>query len=165
MKRKNYGRSRLRKIMVFAMAVIIIFGTFIIYTQLTAPKKEARSEATTLARKYAKLKTVKNFYWYNRQRTYFTVTGQNTSGQDVYVVIAQKGGQINIYSHDKGIDEQKARTIVQRDQQPRKITKVAMGMWQKKPVWEVTYLNKYNNLCYDLISFKDGSLVKTIQNI
>lgn len=165
MKRTKHYRNNLKKIMILVTVIIVAFGTFIIYRQLTAPKREAQAEATALAKKYAKVRTVKNFYWYNRQKTYFTVDGQNTAGQSVYVVIAQKGGQINIYSHDKGVNEGQARSVVQKAHQPRKITKVALGMWHRKPVWEVTYLNKYNRLCYDLISFKNGSMVKTIQNI
>ena len=45
------------------------------------------------------------------------------------------------------------------------ITNVGMGMKGKTPVWEVTYLNAYGNLCYDIIAFKNGDIIKTIQNI
>ncbi|KRM97504.1 hypothetical protein FC19_GL001545 [Liquorilactobacillus aquaticus DSM 21051] len=165
MRRTKYYRNNLKRIIVLATVIIVAFGAFVIYSQLTSPRREARAEATKLAQKYAKLKTVKNFYWYNRQKTYFTVDGQNNSGQNIYVVIAQKGGQINIYSHDKGISDSQARSIVRKEHQPKKITKIAMGMWKNKPVWEITYLNKSNRLCYDLVSFKNGSMLKTIQNI
>ena len=73
--------------------------------------------------------------------------------------------KINIYGQEDGISAETAKKAVRKRQEVKKITNVGMGMKGKTPVWEVTYLNAYGNLCYDIIAFKNGDIIKTIQNI
>ena len=66
------------------------------------PYREAKSEAFQMAAKYAKVDSVKNFYIYNRNSTYYTIEGENNDNQDVYVVIPKKGNRVNIYAKKQG---------------------------------------------------------------
>ena len=77
----------------------------------------------------------------------------------------KNGKKINIYGQEDGISAETAKKAVRKRQDVKKITNVGMGMKGKTPVWEVTYLNAYGNLCYDIIAFKNGDIIKTIQNI
>ncbi|MFT8393013.1 MAG: DUF5590 domain-containing protein [Liquorilactobacillus ghanensis] len=165
MKRADQHRSRLTKTIAWALLVLVIVGAGIIYWQAAAPLNDARKSAVTMAKKYGKLKSTSAFYWYNRQQTFYTVAGKNRDNQAVYVMVAQKGGHINIYQRKSGITSQQAQQTVKNSEHPKKIIKTALGKWKKRPVWEVTYVNKNGRMCYTLLSFKNGSLVKTIQNI
>ncbi len=100
--------------------------------------RNAKKQATQLAQQYAGLKEETAFYHYNRNHTYYTVAGTNDKKQKIYAIVAQNG---------------------------KKINHTALGMHKNKPVWEISYLNSYGNLCYDLLDFKTGKVVKTIQNI
>ncbi|WP_281164646.1 DUF5590 domain-containing protein [Liquorilactobacillus sicerae] len=165
MKRVDQHRNSLVRTILLAILALIIFGSAIIYWQAAAPYHDAQQNAVKLAKRYGKLKKTANFYLFNRKQTYFTVAGTNQQNQAVYVMIAQKSAHINIYQQASGISQQQAEKIVKQDQRPKKIMKTALGKWGKTPVWEVTYLNHQGRLSYTLLKFKNGDLVKTIQNL
>ena len=164
---KNVDESTLvlKKTIVLGTIIIFIFSLFAFYSYVKAPQKQAQRQAYALAKKYAHVTKPTAFYWYNRDKTYFTVAGTNNEKEKVYVIISKKGNKINIYAQNKGITATKAQSIVTKLRKPKKIFKVALGLKDNEVVWEVSYRNAYNRLCYDLISFKDGTILKTIQNI
>ena len=164
MKRAKSYRSGLKKLFVAAVVVIILFGVFIILWQAQAPRETAEKNAVSFAQKHADLKKETDFYLFNRKKTYFTVAGTNSKKQKIYVIIAKKGGATKILQQKKGISEEDALTLVKK-QKPKKVLKAALGLWSNEPVWEVTYLNKSGNLCYILYAYKNGDMVKSIQNI
>ena len=55
--------------------------------------QQAKREAVQMAEKYADLKTVDQFYWFNRDKTYFTVTGESNSGEANYCDRSRIGGK------------------------------------------------------------------------
>ena len=93
------------------------------------------------------------------------MAGTNDKKQKIYAIVAQNGKKINVYRQNEGISEASAKKITQQTGNVKKITHTALGMHKNKPVWEISYLNSYGNLCYDLLDFKTGKIVKTIQNI
>lgn len=162
-KRKN---TRTRKLISIAILVVLVCGGgLIVYWQAGAPKRAAQANAVSFARKYAGLKNETNFYLFNRKATYFTVAGTNTKGQQVYVIIAKKGGRTVVLNQSAGISEQRASSLVKSQEKSSRVLKTNLGIWQKKPVWEVTYLNRSGKLCYTLFAFKNGKTVKEIQNL
>lgn len=164
MKRAKSYRSGVKKLFAVAVTVILLFGVFIFWWQVQAPRETAEKNAVSFARKHADLKTETDFYLFNRNKTYFTVAGTNSKKQKIYVIIAQKGGATKILQQKKGITEKDAITLAKKEK-PKKILKATLGLWSNKPVWEVTYLNKSGNLCYILYAYKNGNMVKSIQNI
>lgn len=164
MKRAKDYRSGTKKLFAVAVIVVLLFGVFIIWWQAQSPKETAEKNAVSFARKHAALKTETDFYLFNREKTYFTVAGTNSKKQKIYVIIAKKGGATKILQQKKGITEEDAVSLAKKEK-PKKILKTALGLWSNEPVWEVTYLNKSDNLCYILYAYKDGNTVKSIQNI
>ncbi|MCP0887710.1 DUF5590 domain-containing protein [Ligilactobacillus sp. WILCCON 0076] len=166
MRRTKKARFSWKQLIIVLCIILVGYGCWYSYHKAQEPLVAAKKEAYTLADKYANLKTHTAFYWYNREKTYYTVAGKNNKNEAVYVIVSKKGDKINIYSQSKGITAKKAKQYVQSNEKPKKILKVALGMKTKKqPVWEITYLNKKGELCYDLISFKSGKVIKSIQNI
>lgn len=165
MKKSNESSIVLRKTIILGSIIVILFALFAFYSYVQAPKRQAQKQAYALAQKYAHVNNPTAFYWYNRDKTYFTVAGTNNEKEKVYVIIFKNGNKINIYSQNKGISASQATKLVTDMRKPKKIINVALGMRKSEPVWEVSYRNAANNLCYDLISFKDGEVLKTIQNI
>lgn len=160
MQKKQHGKLYL--FMGVLLAIVAVLGIFFKSVQ---PENEAHKEAVRLAKKYAHLKKEDAFYRYSREKTFYTVAGTNTDNQKIYAVVSKDGKKINIYSQEDGISAETAKKAVRKRQDVKKITNVGMGMRGKTPVWEVTYLNAYGNLCYDIIAFKNGDIIKTIQNI
>ena len=160
MQKKQHGKLYL--FMGVLLAIVAVLGIFFKSVQ---PENEAHKEAVRLAKKYAHLKKEDAFYRYSRDKTFYTVFGKNEDNQKIYAIGSKNGKKINIYAQEDGISAETAKKTVRKRQEVKKIMNVGMGMKGKTPVWEVTYLYDYGNLCYEIIAFKNGDIIKTIQNI
>lgn len=169
--RREVQRERSRgtsKRMIRDLLILIIL-IFLVGWSICAvgnhPKAEAERQATTIAKRYANLKTRTDFYIYNRENTYYTVAGKNNKGQRILVIVPQKNGSVRVVKQSTGLTEQQALAQVKSNEHPKRVLKAVPGIFNDKVVWEVTYLNSKGNLCYDLINFKTGSYVQQINNL
>lgn len=162
---RSRGTSK-RMIRDLLILIILIFLVgWSIYAVGNHPKAEAERQATTIAKRYANLKTRTDFYIYNRENTYYTVAGKNKKGQRILVIVPQKNGSVRVVKQSTGLTEQQALAQVKSNEHPKRVLKAVPGIFNDKVVWEVTYLNSKGNLCYDLINFKTGSYVQQINNL
>lgn len=162
---RSRGTSK-RMIRDLLILIILIFLVgWSIYAVGNHPKAEAERQATTIAKRYANLKTRTDFYIYNRENTYYTVAGKNNKGQRILVIAPQKNGSVRVVKQSTGLTEQQALAQVKSNEHPKRVLKAVPGIFNDKVVWEVTYLNSKGNLCYDLINFKTGSYVQQINNL
>ena len=162
---RSRGTSK-RMIRDLLILIILIFLVgWSIYAVGNHPKAEAERQATTIAKRYANLKTRTDFYIYNRENTYYTVAGKNNKGQRILVIVPQKNGSVRVVKQSTGLTEQQALAQVKSNEHPKRVLKAVPGLFNDKVVWEVTYLNSKGNLCYDLINFKTGSYVQQINNL
>lgn len=162
---RSRGTSK-RMIRDLLILIILIFLVgWSIYAVGNHPKAEAERQATTIAKRYANLKTRTDFYIYNRENTYYTVAGKNNKGQRILVIVPQKNGSVRVVKQSTGLTEQQALAQVKSNEHPKRVLKAVPGIFNDKVVWEVTYLNSKGNLCYDLINFKMGSYVQQINNL
>ena len=162
---RSRGTSK-RMIRDLLILIILIFLVgWSIYAVGNHPKAEAERQATTIAKRYANLKTRTDFYIYNRENTYYTVAGKNNKGQRILVIVPQKNGSVRVVKQSTGLTEQQPLAQVKSNEHPKRVLKAVPGIFNDKVVWEVTYLNSKGNLCYDLINFKTGSYVQQINNL
>lgn len=162
---RSRGTSK-RMIRDLLILIILIFLVgWSIYAVGNHPKAEAERQATTIAKRYANLKTRTDFYIYNRENTYYTVAGKNNKGQRILVIVPQKNGSVRVVKQSTGLTEQQALAQVKSNEHPKRVLKAVPGIFNDKVVWEVIYLNSKGNLCYDLINFKTGSYVQQINNL
>lgn len=162
---RSRGTSK-RMIRDLLILIILIFLVgWSIYAVGNHPKAEAERQATTIAKRYANLKTRTDFYIYNRENTYYPVAGKNNKGQRILVIVPQKNGSVRVVKQSTGLTEQQALAQVKSNEHPKRVLKAVPGIFNDKVVWEVTYLNSKGNLCYDLINFKTGSYVQQINNL
>lgn len=162
---RSRGASKrvLRDLLILIILIFLVGWS--IYAVGNHPKAEAERQATSIAKRYANLKTRTGFYIYNRENTYYTVAGKNNKGQKILVIVPQKNGSVRIVKQSTGLTEQQALARVKSNEHPKKVLKAVPGIFNDKVVWEVTYLNQKGNLCYDLINFKTGSFVQQINNL
>ena len=143
---------------------VVILG-LLVFAISNHPRAAAKRQSVQLARQYGGLRSTSDFYIYNRDATYYTVAGKNASGKKILVIVPQKGGKMRILKQANGLSASQVRQQTRQDKHPSRILKVAMGVFNNKPVWEVTYRNHQGQLCYDLISFKTGKYVSQINNL
>ena len=152
----------IRSLMTVLVLILVAWGSFAIATQ---PKTRAQRQAVSLAKKYADLRSFDHFYVYNRDHTYYTVSGQNRQHQPILVIVPQTGGKLRVVKQASGLTSQQAVAKVRADRAVKRVLKVAPGIFNDRVVWEVTYKNAQGALCYDLLSFKTGHYVQRINNL
>lgn len=160
--RISVKRLLTRTALVLVLLALVGWGTYYVANQ---PMKSAKAQAISLAKKYTTLKSPGRFYVYNREQTYYTVSGKNAKNQSILVIIAQKGGHVQVVKQKNGLTRQEAIAKVQSAHQVKKVIKAAPGIFNDHVVWEVTYRNAKGALCYDLINFKTGKTVQQINNL
>lgn len=148
-------------------SVLLVAGIifFAVYSSARNPMGKAEEETIALAKKHADLDTVDDFYWYNGKESYFTVTGKDTSGEAIIVMVAKNNGKMTVLKQSDGITEAQARGILTEEKAPGKILATRMGMKDNKPIWEMSYEDKNGQLGYYSISFKDGTWVEDVSHI
>lgn len=148
-----------------AILLTIIVMLSIFYIRSTHSMTQAKREAVTIAKEHAQLDSVEEFYWFNRSETYFGVTGTDTAGKEIVVIIPEKGGEITTFNKDEGLSEAQARQVVKQRYGESDIQKANLGMADGKAVWEVICKTKEGPLNYYLIAFETGDEVNTVLNI
>lgn len=153
----------LLSLMVVLLAIIVAIVIF--YVRANQPMVQARKEAIAIAQKSAHLKSADHFYWFTRQKTYFSVTGKDDKGTEVAVIIPKSGEKITVLNQQDGITEAQARSTVAAAQPQDEVIKATLGLYEDRPVWEVMTKNSQKEVTYYLLSFDKGETIKEIQNV
>ncbi|WP_145912962.1 DUF5590 domain-containing protein [Pediococcus damnosus] len=152
--------------LIFVAAVIILIGgTSIIYHEVRQPVDSAKSQSLKIAKKYGHLKKETAFSWASYDQTYYTVTGTNQQNAPIYVIISNNGKKVRIFKQSAGINRNDVLKQVWNNDNPKKVTTISMGIFKKKPVWEVGYMNASGQLCLKTLNFKNGEVVRHVNNI
>ncbi|WYJ92437.1 hypothetical protein A5888_004210 [Enterococcus sp. 9E7_DIV0242] len=148
-----------------AILLTIIVMLSIFYIRSTHSKSQARKEAVKIAEEHAQLDSVEDFYWFNRDETYFGLTGKDASGNEIVVIIPEKGGDILTFDQEEGLTEGQAKQVVKERYGEENVQKVNLGMFDGKAVWEVVCKSSEGALNYYLIAFENGEEVNTVLGI
>ncbi|KMO45554.1 DUF5590 domain-containing protein [Lacticaseibacillus rhamnosus] len=145
--------------------IVLIIAAIGIYAKSLSPYQQLRDQAEKIATNRADLKTVNDFWWYNRDKSYLTVAGQTKKNQSVYVVIQKKTGKVTILNQKSGITRQKAIQQVTQTSAPKKILNASLGKRGSEFVWDIGYLSKSGKLNYVTYSFRSGEQLNAIKNL
>ncbi|MEG3032894.1 MAG: DUF5590 domain-containing protein, partial [Enterococcus sp.] len=104
-------------------------------------------------------------YWYNRQQTYFSLIGSDKKGQEIAVIVPKSGDKITVLPQKEGITADKAKALVNNTFHSQTAKKAELGIYDKKPVWEVMATDKAGQITYYLLSFEKGEEVKVIKDV
>lgn len=156
-----------RLIMIILLVIlVIIIGVYGTLWAAQRPMHSAQKTAYSLATSKAKLKTTTAFSQYNGTQDYYVVTGTSSKNVPVYALInTNKHHKTTVVKQSAGITRTKALKKVWAKRNPSKVIKATLGQYNGEVVWEITYLNKNKNLCYEVLKYSDGSQVKSIINI
>lgn len=156
-----------RLIMIILLVVLAIIVA--VYGTLWAaqrPMRQAQKTAYSLAVSKGKLKTTTGFSQYNGNQSYYVVQGTSSKNVPVYALInTNKHHQTTVVKRSAGITQTSALRKVWSKRNPSKVIKATVGRYEGDVVWEITYLNQKHNLCYEILSYKNGHQIKSIINI
>lgn len=157
----------MKKILTTLLIVMLLFilGVTTVVTRSLSPYNQAEAEATTLAQENANLAEADEFYWYNGNETFFTVTGTDTEGTPIIVIVQQDGGAIEVLNQEDTITEGTAIEQTISREEPQEILEARIGMYDQSPIWEVSFKQENGSIGYAMFSLTSGEWVRTIKNI
>ncbi len=136
-----------------------------IYHAADETRREAYAQAEKIGTKEAGLTKFDKFYMFNGSESWHVITGTDQSGEEIGVWISQKDGTVHTYPLSKGISSNQAIAEVSKTKTIKTIQHAMLGMEKEKPLWEITYLNEKDQLCYSYIDFVSGEWIKNFDNI
>ncbi len=125
----------------------------------------SQKEATAIAKTSANLETVDKFYWFTRKNTYFTLTGKNDKGTEIVVIVPKSGEKVTVLNQKDGQTEQQITDIVAKAHPDESVMKATLGLYDKRPAWEVVTENDQGVLTYYLMSFDKGEEINVVKDI
>ncbi|MFD1455477.1 DUF5590 domain-containing protein [Levilactobacillus lanxiensis] len=143
--------------------VILITGAYMV-NKATKPLSQNQAYAESVAKKSGHLTSTSQFYWTNLDTTYYTVAGKNKANQDVYAIVPKTGKDVTVLKKSAGLSR---NTVLQQvwNKNPKKVLSAAMCVFNGKPAWQVSYLNKSGKLCYITFQYSNGKVLQQISNI
>ena len=146
------------------MSVILVCSiTLLLISQ--DPIKKAEKETIAIAKESAGLVKATDFYWYNRDKTYFSVSGVNESDEEIMVIVAKDGGATTVLNQDEFITKQQAKALTREDKGAVDILEARIGLDGETPIWEISYKQENGRLGYYVLTAKSGKWVSDIENI
>ena len=146
------------------MLLFIFGGTFII-TRSLSPYNQARAETIELAGRKADLIDEDQFYWFNGEETFFTITGLDSEGTAIAVIVQQDSGDIQVFNQADILSENEAILEVYNQENPEEIMEARIGVYKDQPVWEVSFRLENGRIGYSMLSLTSGEWIQTIRNI
>lgn len=146
------------------MLLFIVAVTSIV-NQSLGPLKQAKAETVAIAQKEASLSEVEDFYWYNGEETYFTVTGKDKDSKKIIVLLKQAGGSFEIIEEEGTFSKSEAIKKVRDLENPAHILEARIGKHKDLAVWEVSFRQDNGKIAYTMLSLETGEWLRTIKNI
>lgn len=156
-------QKQLRRVALFLILVVVL--VIIILGQATSPYRQARKEAIAVSKDISDMTKVDDFYWYTREQSYFTVVGENEQSEKKLVVIPEDGKEAIVIPANKGITAPEAVQKVLDLNETKRIKKIAFGLTNNKPIWEITAQSNEEGLSYYLVDFTNGEIIETVKNV
>lgn len=150
-------------LIVVLLALIIGFVT--VMYRSNRPRAQAEEEATAIAKKYTDLEEVSDFYWFTREKTYFSLLGEDKNGNEIAVIVPKDGNKVTVLNQKAGLSEQAALQSVAKAYPKEKVKQAKLGIYQEAPVWEVSTTADSGKVNYVLVSFDKGEEIKRVSDI
>lgn len=157
----NRKSNRQLKIIGLVLILTIVLISLVL-VQSASPMRKAKRQGINISKEIANIQTVDDFYWFTREKTYFTVVGVDNENTSKVVFIPQDGTEAIVMNSDKGVASNEAVQKVLDLKETKKIKKVSLGIYENQPVWEVVAANNDHGINYYLIDFVKGDIVDTI---
>lgn len=157
----------LKKFLTYSLVVMLLLITSvtILVNKSLSPLKQAEAETIAIAEEKTSLTEADDFYWYNGNESYFTVTGKNTDSKEIIVIVNQENGETKEFAKNETLSKQELFEKVREREEPARILEARIGIHNDLPIWEVSFRQKDDKLAYIIFSLTTGEWVRTIKNI
>jgi uncharacterized protein YpmB len=149
------------------MLLVIAYGYYL-YTLSAGNSSlnKAYEDAQLIAYNETGLQKPSDFYMYRGKEKWDVITGKNRNGTMVAIWIPlDKNSKIFALPLKSGITKDQALEVLKQQREPFQIIHTKLGCEQGIPLWEITYKNVKDKLCYFYVDFNSGKWLKSYDNL
>lgn len=149
---------------IVVLFIIIIFSTV---TYFSSQKDIAKWEADTvqMAKKEAQMDKVTQFYVFTKDKTYYTVQGEDESGSEIYFTYSPDTKEKRIGVVSEMVNKENAIALTRNDLPDVTVENANIGVENDGYVWEVSFRDSNGALGYHYIDASDAQWYETINNL
>lgn len=155
------------KFIVWVVVIAILFyiaSIFVFYKAGSNSRSNEKQIAQTASQK-TPITNIQTYYHLDRGTNSYAIKGTDKKGKNYYFVYLPKSKKAYLYQANKGTSENKIKALFKSKNSNDSLKAINLGWYQGKPVWEVTYQTKNNNLGYLLYDFKTGKTINEVNNL
>ncbi|HWO76365.1 MAG TPA: DUF5590 domain-containing protein [Bacillus sp. (in: firmicutes)] len=128
------------------------------------PYKDKEELAFSAALEKSSLKTAEEFDWFRYKEEYFIVTGKNQAGEETIVWMdAENLTVVAEYQASEGISKEEVLQSFQDEWDISEVIDIKLGYADKRPLWELTFIDKNNRYTFLQVSFLTGDWIRYYQ--
>ena len=154
---------------IFGVVLLLIVGyVYYLFSLIEGnnSRDKAFESAQSIAYNYVGLQNPKDFYMYRGKEDWDVITGENRNGTKIAVwVPLNKKNKTFSLPLKSGIKKEEALEVLKQNREPFKIIHTKLGCDKDTPLWEITYLNVRDKLCYFYVDFRTGEWLKSYDNL
>lgn len=146
---------------VIVVSIILGWGLFHLYTNVSKPIKSSAEEALSYLKANAtELADVKQVNFYHGTESYQVYEGTNDAGKEVFIWVAKSLDNHIVKGKDSGLTIEEVFLYTEEELRPKEIISIKLGIENSVPLYEIIYIDDQDRYSYFYISFKDGSYLK-----
>lgn len=143
---------------------------YYMYTNISQPLNNRENVAVSIAKEETDLMEVIDVDFYHGRRSYQVIEGIDQQGEEIYVFVEERieeetketeKNNLHILTINKneGITKEEVREIVQNKLEMKELISIRLGLIGETPIYEVTYVDKWDRHSFYYVSFEDGSYI------
>lgn len=158
--------NRSTKVLLTISLIALAIVSALTYLNLSfAPFSSAKSQANDIAKEKAGIVQPDYFGNYTRKKQYYAVGGLTKGQKYRYIIINAKSGKTEIVNKNTAPVRKTVIDDVAQRYGAKKILHINLGLYKKKPTWEVAFQKKNGSIGYNLVDFRTGKSIQIINNI
>lgn len=154
---------------IYSAVLLLVLGYgyyFISLSEGNTVRNKAFENAQSIAFNDNGMQNTKDFYLYRGNEKWDVITGKNSNGTMVAVWIPlDKKSKVFSLPLKSGISKDKAIEVLKQNREPFQIIHTKLGCERGTPLWEITYTNVRDKLCYFYVDFNSGKWFKSYDNL
>lgn len=145
------------------LIIFIVSVSFLLYYSIQ-PLKMEEEKAFSIALEQSSLVEVKDFHWFRYEEEYYVVTGLNQDGEETIVWINAENREVTVeHKVSEGLSEEEVLEDFKDEWNMKEIIEMKLGYANKRPLWEITFIDEDNKYTFLQVSFLTGDWIRYYQ--
>lgn len=148
-------------LIVIAVSIILGWGVFYLYTNVSEPIQNSEDEALSYLKANAtEFTDMKQVNFYHGSESYQVFEGINEASEEVFIWVAKSLDNHIVKEKGAGLKIEEVILYTEEELKPKEIISIKLGIESSLPLYEIIYIDDQDRYSYYYISFKDGTYLK-----